>query len=118
MGDKQEEKIMKKSLFKRGFKAVKEEQERVEREKRERQGKLWRVFFPKGVNEDYEIPIRFLTDEPICFYRSEEHTSELQSRQYLVCRLLLEKKKKKITKMINIMMMYMKDSNKAVLASL
>src|SRR3712207_8125650 len=29
--------------------------------------------------------------------RSEEHTSELQSRQYLVCRLLLEKKKKLIT---------------------
>src|SRR3712207_8502794 len=29
--------------------------------------------------------------------RSEEHTSELQSRQYLVCRLLLEKKKKKNT---------------------
>src|SRR3712207_7613098 len=33
--------------------------------------------------------INFLTDS-----RSEEHTSELQSRQYLVCRLLLEKKKK------------------------
>src|SRR3712207_7215194 len=29
--------------------------------------------------------------------RSEEHTSELQSRQYLVCRLLLEKKKYHIT---------------------
>src|SRR5947209_12139670 len=29
--------------------------------------------------------------------RSEEHTSELQSRQYLVCRLLLEKKNKKET---------------------
>src|SRR3712207_7309999 len=29
----------------------------------------------------------------IDFLRSEEHTSELQSRQYLVCRLLLEKKK-------------------------
>src|SRR3712207_8938633 len=28
----------------------------------------------------------------ISTYRSEEHTSELQSRQYLVCRLLLEKK--------------------------
>src|SRR3712207_7761095 len=28
--------------------------------------------------------------------RSEEHTSELQSRQYLVCRLLLEKKKRKM----------------------
>src|SRR3712207_8988812 len=30
--------------------------------------------------------------------RSEEHTSELQSRQYLVCRLLLEKKKSKRNK--------------------
>src|SRR3712207_8081106 len=30
--------------------------------------------------------------------RSEEHTSELQSRQYLVCRLLLEKKKKHLLK--------------------
>src|SRR5258707_8875826 len=29
--------------------------------------------------------------------RSEEHTSELQSRQYLVCRLLLEKKKRRTT---------------------
>src|SRR3712207_8696781 len=29
-------------------------------------------------------------------FRSEEHTSELQSRQYLVCRLLLEKKKQSI----------------------
>src|SRR3712207_8010890 len=36
----------------------------------------------------------------VTFYdiqRSEEHTSELQSRQYLVCRLLLEKKKKQNT---------------------
>src|SRR3712207_7490812 len=31
--------------------------------------------------------------EPPLGQRSEEHTSELQSRQYLVCRLLLEKKK-------------------------
>src|SRR5258707_3662272 len=30
---------------------------------------------------------------PPSVHRSEEHTSELQSRQYLVCRLLLEKKK-------------------------
>src|SRR3712207_7185280 len=35
----------------------------------------------------YWIELRGLTPE-----RSEEHTSELQSRQYLVCRLLLEKK--------------------------
>src|SRR3712207_7401361 len=33
-------------------------------------------------------------DFVVSFSRSEEHTSELQSRQYLVCRLLLEKKKK------------------------
>src|SRR5436305_2209667 len=33
--------------------------------------------------------------------RSEEHTSELQSRPHLVCRLLLEKKKKKKIKVIN-----------------
>src|SRR3712207_8763314 len=31
---------------------------------------------------------------PVCLRRSEEHTSELQSRQYLVCRLLLENKTK------------------------
>src|SRR3712207_8927637 len=35
-------------------------------------------------------------DQPELRQRSEEHTSELQSRQYLVCRLLLEKKKKYI----------------------
>src|SRR2546422_3153185 len=32
----------------------------------------------------------------VCFTRSEEHTSELQSRLHLVCRLLLEKKKRLI----------------------
>src|SRR3712207_7197113 len=37
-----------------------------------------------------------MTDVPTLL-RSEEHTSELQSRQYLVCRLLLEKKKQKAT---------------------
>src|SRR5258707_10195477 len=42
-------------------------------------------------------PVRTLisgirTSTPSRFARSEEHTSELQSRQYLVCRLLLEKK--------------------------
>src|SRR3712207_7701655 len=34
--------------------------------------------------------------QPYPLLRSEEHTSELQSRQYLVCRLLLEKKQKHI----------------------
>src|SRR3712207_8959191 len=35
---------------------------------------------------------RFFRDPSLAQPRSEEHTSELQSRQYLVCRLLLEKK--------------------------
>src|SRR5207302_5752666 len=39
--------------------------------------------------------------------RSEEHTSELQSRENLVCRLLLEKKKKKCNKPL-----YVKDNDK------
>src|SRR3712207_6913252 len=40
-------------------------------------------------------PARACTPPTPSQRRSEEHTSELQSRQYLVCRLLLEKKKKK-----------------------
>src|SRR3712207_7581721 len=43
-----------------------------------RSDQVWKVGGPHGI-------------------RSEEHTSELQSRQYLVCRLLLEKKKTIIT---------------------
>src|SRR5258707_11494273 len=44
------------------------------------------------------VPLRFREPGAILHHRdnarrSEEHTSELQSRQYLVCRLLLEKKK-------------------------
>src|SRR3712207_7402400 len=43
--------------------------------------------------------------------RSEEHTSELQSRQYLVCRLLLEKKKKKTNKQNLPYLSYLYQSN-------
>src|SRR3712207_7195054 len=44
------------------------------------------------VDIDWHAPIP--TTSTVCRRsRSEEHTSELQSRQYLVCRLLLEKKK-------------------------
>src|SRR3712207_8356707 len=46
-----------------------------------------RVSIPRRLK-----PSSGLTKAPLP-YRSEEHTSELQSRQYLVCRLLLEKKK-------------------------
>src|SRR5437879_8463642 len=41
-----------------------------------------------------EVMARFENPREELFLRSEEHTSELQSPMYLVCRLLLEKKKK------------------------
>src|SRR3712207_8125928 len=60
----------------------------------------------REVRRDQDLrddPVGGLAREPACpgrgllhaggLARSEEHTSELQSRQYLVCRLLLEKKK-------------------------
>src|SRR3712207_8490286 len=47
----------------------------------------------KGYAGDYGLE-RYPGFEAYNLGRSEEHTSELQSRQYLVCRLLLEKKKK------------------------
>src|SRR3712207_7189219 len=40
--------------------------------------------------------VTLIADQQRAYLRSEEHTSELQSRQYLVCRLLLEKKKTKM----------------------
>src|SRR3712207_7505697 len=46
-----------------------------------------RSFFSAGLSSS-------LAPARVWCGRSEEHTSELQSRQYLVCRLLLEKKKK------------------------
>src|SRR5258707_10942662 len=47
-----------------------------------------------GAHERREAVI--MVERAVLLHRSEEHTSELQSRQYLVCRLLLEKKKKKL----------------------
>src|SRR3712207_6978136 len=51
---------------------------------------------PPGVAEavDWAEAATALARSGAPWPRSEEHTSELQSRQYLVCRLLLEKKKK------------------------
>src|SRR5205823_12204148 len=68
---------------------------------------------PDGRTETIEA-LHSLTDEHIAWFkagsalnaaqgerpRSEEHTSELQSLAYLVCRLLLEKKKKKLNRSI------------------
>src|SRR3712207_8011350 len=52
-----------------------------------------RVLFCGGVDPIYH-GVEVAKKEIVRQARSEEHTSELQSRQYLVCRLLLEKKKK------------------------
>src|SRR3712207_7148599 len=72
---------------------------------------LARTVFPLGeyrksevreIAEEHGLAVAYTPEsQDICFipdgdyrrFRSEEHTSELQSRQYLVCRLLLEKKK-------------------------
>src|SRR3712207_8191219 len=66
------------------------------------------ICWPEVWEFTHEVLERVLTGETVTLVdqpfplarrgpgaRSEEHTSELQSRQYLVCRLLLEKKKKK-----------------------
>src|SRR3712207_8093235 len=60
------------------------------------------IFHSKMRNTTASLAIDYLTIDLVCMVthcylinRSEEHTSELQSRQYLVCRLLLEKKNKK-----------------------
>src|SRR5687767_15598604 len=54
----------------------------------------WRVHRERaGLPGDHDAGAKRHGDLPC---RSEEHTSELQSLAYLVCRLLLEKKKKKI----------------------
>src|SRR2546425_9710609 len=61
-------------------------------------GKYYRIV-PYGVRKDTEVidydQLATLARENKPKLRSEEHTSELQSLAYLVCRLLLEKKKKR-----------------------
>src|SRR3712207_8963771 len=52
------------------------------------------LFSSAGYSKLVEWTSRLLDEGGEVTVRSEEHTSELQSRQYLVCRLLLEKKKK------------------------
>src|SRR3712207_7332396 len=63
--------------------------------------KEWLLRFPKFpeplenlLNQTMWLKFEFFLIAYPYLIRSEEHTSELQSRQYLVCRLLLEKKKK------------------------
>src|SRR3712207_2351148 len=60
------------------------------------------AFYPEPLDRWFEVRavprpdgLALYFSEVTARRRSEEHTSELQSRQYLVCRLLLEKKKTK-----------------------
>src|SRR3712207_7831671 len=68
-----------------------------------RRGVAGRRDVPGGQQRDVPLPrpvegVSGRADQPgVVGPRSEEHTSELQSRQYLVCRLLLEKKKTRRT---------------------
>src|SRR2546421_7052846 len=52
---------------------------------------------PRSFVDDHDFLAHAASDLTAGGHRSEEHTSELQSRSDLVCRLLLEKKKKKKT---------------------
>src|SRR3712207_7299267 len=53
------------------------------------------ILYSKQIVRIYDV---YINEMGTLQARSEEHTSELQSRQYLVCRLLLEKKKKNTKK--------------------
>src|SRR2546430_9025821 len=58
-----------------------------------RSGEIWFVKFPSDPPEKNPRPVVIVSMDARN-QRSEEHTSELQSQSNLVCRLLLEKKKK------------------------
>lgn len=57
--------LMEKTVFKKGFKAVKEEQVRREKAKAQRKGRIWRYYLNDG---DEDVPLQFLTEEPLCFF--------------------------------------------------
>src|SRR3712207_6991322 len=66
-----------------------EERRAVTAENRRKARRLYEEAFGAG---DFSVIDEVVAEEFFDHLRSEEHTSELQSRQYLVCRLLLEKK--------------------------
>src|SRR3712207_7707609 len=64
----------------------------IERRRRRYLAGCWALFVVGCGIKEYAYAFPFLAAAYLLL-RSEEHTSELQSRQYLVCRLLLEKNK-------------------------
>src|SRR3712207_8553189 len=71
----------------------------------DRRGRLLHVVLDDAlVGVEVRVPrVGLVLDRVLREARSEEHTSELQSRQYLVCRLLLEKKKKYVSRNITLL---------------
>src|SRR2546422_3335769 len=67
----------------------------IARPELERGAEPERVVLPAPLAQSDEPHLHVLVHVAAVVTRSEEHTSELQSRLHLVCRLLLEKKKKK-----------------------
>src|SRR5207253_8328736 len=59
-----------------------------------RQGKFFVLNLDGWSRDEAQQQLEHISKEVLTNTRSEEHTSELQSRGHLVCRLLLEKKKK------------------------
>src|SRR5690606_39770747 len=59
-------------------------------------GQFHNIYGTEVISQSSERAILSIDTEKTMISRSEEHTSELQSRENLVCRLLLEKKKDKI----------------------
>src|SRR3712207_7599456 len=66
------------------------------REPRAQLKHTWTAHLRPGSQEETVDKGESLQETVLGSLRSEEHTSELQSRQYLVCRLLLEKKKEAV----------------------
>src|SRR5690554_7104625 len=70
---------------------------RFQKEARDNAEKIGDILIPFSTGKKIPLSeiatIEYLTGPAFIYRRSEEHTSELQSRPHLVCRLLLEKKK-------------------------
>ena len=64
----------------------------------------WMMLILPGQRTNQITPSKEVPAQNVLMNRSEKHTSELQSRQYLVCRLLLEKKKQNKTHNITLIL--------------
>lgn len=58
-------------ILKKGFKAHKQEAEKIQKERELKSNGLFRLYFRKDMEDGTPIPIRFLTDEPISFYEHD-----------------------------------------------